>query len=320
MATNLNHEEPVAVSAVMCTRNRPGSVANAVRAVLASDYPSFDMLVVDQSTDDDTGAQLRPIAEEDPRLHYMHVSEAGLSRAYNTGIRNTTGEILVFTDDDCVAPVDWVSKIVAAFDEERDGDLLYGTVVPVEQGSERNLTPMLEIDRPQRMSKQDRHFKVFGMGANFAARRRLFDNIGLFDEVLGGGGPLKSSQDFDLVYRAYKGGAVTLLRPEVLMFHDGRRESEDWPKLLEAYGHGDGGFYTKHVRCRDPYATWLLARKLGEGSAAIVVKTVLQRQVPASRNYLRGVVKGMRASFDWRVDRQHRLYGTRRRGPGKVAA
>src|SRR4051812_49156781 len=102
--------EPLSVSAVMCTRNRAGSVDQAVRMVLANDYPNFDMIVVDQSTDDSTGEQLRPIAEEDPRLTYLHVDEAGLSRAYNTGIRNSTGDVLVFTDDDCVAPVDWISK------------------------------------------------------------------------------------------------------------------------------------------------------------------------------------------------------------------
>ena len=39
--------------------------------------------------------------------------------------------------------------------------------------------------------------------------------IGGFDEVLGGGGPLKSSQDYDLQYRAYVGGVTTTYRPEV---------------------------------------------------------------------------------------------------------
>ena len=36
---------------------------------------------------------------------------AGLSRAYNIGIRETRGEVLAFTDDDCVAPPDWIAAI-----------------------------------------------------------------------------------------------------------------------------------------------------------------------------------------------------------------
>lgn len=302
---------PIAVSAVMCTRNRSQSVGQAVTAVLANEYPTFDMIVVDQSTDDSTGAVLRPIAEADPRLTYLHVNEPGLSRAYNTGIKSTKGDVLVFTDDDCVASTDWISTIVAAFDAEPDGGLLYGQVIPYEEGEGYNLTPMIAIDHPQRMGKKE-GFKVFGMGANFAARRSLFETIGYFDEVLGGGGPLKSSQDFDLVYRVYQGGAITLLRPEVTMRHDGRRESEDWPALMRAYGFGDGAFYTKHVRCRDPYALWIFVKQLAEMSSKAVVKTVLRRK-PWERHYVRGVMSGIRGSFQWNIDRSSRLYTTKKK-------
>ena len=95
----------------------------------------------------------------------------------------------------------------------------------------------------------------------------LFTSIGGFDQVLGGGGPLRSSQDYDLAYRTYKSGSVILLRPEVTLRHDGRREAEDWPALLLNYGTGDGAFYMKHVRCRDPFAAWLLAKVLARSAA-----------------------------------------------------
>lgn len=304
--------DPTPVSAVMCTRNRSHSIAQAVTTVLANDYAAFDMIVVDQSTDDSTGEILRPLAEADPRLTYLYVTEAGLSRAYNTGIKGTSGEVIVFTDDDCVVPNDWITKIVAAFDADQEGDLLYGQVVPYETGEGYGLTPMLVIDKPQRMGKTQDKFRVFGMGANFAARRRLFERVGYFDEILGGGGPLKSSQDFDLVYRVYQGGAITLLRPEVILRHDGRREAEDWPTLLRNYGFGDGAFYTKHVRCRDPYALWLLSKRISTEAAKISVKWLLRRD-PGERHYLRGVFTGIRHSFDWKVDRTRRLYTTPRK-------
>ena len=145
------------------------------------------------------------------------------------------------------------------------------------------------------------------MGANFAARRRLFEKIGGFDVVLGGGGPLRSSQDFDLAYRAYRGGAVILLRPEVTLRHDGRREQEDWPLLLLNYGTGDGAFYTKHVRCRDPLATWLLAKQLTRMTLSNVVKFTRGRD-STGFNYVKGVVTGIRGSFEFEVDRDHRMY------------
>ncbi len=294
------------IDVVICTRNREGSIEAAVRSVLANTGVRFHLTVIDQSTSDATGEILRPIAADDERLKYVHVDEAGLSRAYNTGIRMTSSDVIAFTDDDCLVPTDWVAAIVAAFDAEPDGDLLYGQVLALESGPEAALTPSLVIDKPERLSHKD-GFRVFGMGANYAARRRLFDRIGGFDEVLGGGGPLRSSQDFDLAYRAYRGHAVILLRPEVVLRHDGRREEDDWPTLLLNYGTGDGAFYTKHVRCRDPLALWLLVKQLVLTTVKNVAKFVMRRDAPGF-NYLKGLIAGVRGSFGFDVDRSTRMY------------
>jgi glycosyltransferase involved in cell wall biosynthesis len=294
----------VDVDVVMCTRNREGSIAAAVSSVLANDFPSFRLTVIDQSTSDGTEVALASIAAADPRLRYVHVEEAGLSRAYNTGIRSTTAPTLAFTDDDCIVPMNWIRTIVAAFAEDPEGDLLYGQVVPLVDGD--GFTPSLAIAAPERLSRRD-GFRVFGMGANFAARRRLFDRIGPFDEVLGGGGALKSSQDFDLAYRAYRGGCITLLRPEVIIRHDGHRAPEDWPGLLRNYGIGDGAFYMKHVRCCDPLALRLMTVRFGVGWAKTCARLLIKRG-SGNSPYLRGMAIGMRDSFRFRVDRAERLY------------
>lgn len=295
------------VSAVMCTRNRAHSIAQAVSSVMSNDYPNFALTIIDQSTTNDTELALAPIAAADPRVRYVHTNLAGLSRAYNSGIRATDGEILVFTDDDCIVATDWISSIVAAFESEPEGELLYGQVIAASnEGDDARLTPTLTIDKPERLAKGE-GFRVFGMGANFAARRRLFDRIGFFDEVLGGGGKLRSSQDFDLEYRAYKGGSVILLRPEVTLRHDGKRDAEDWPTLLFNYGAGDGAFYFKHVRCRDLYATGMLLRSLLTPLAKGSVKKVLRRE-GLELAYVKGFVRGMRDSLKFKVDRANRLY------------
>jgi glycosyltransferase involved in cell wall biosynthesis len=294
---------------VICTRNRPDKIGTAVGSVLALDYPDYDVTVIDQSTSDATRLVLEQFGA-DERLRYLHFDEAGLSRAYNNGIRESDGEIIAFTDDDCIVPVDWLTNIVKAFDAERDGELLYGAVEPFESGEGHDLTPLLEVPQEQRLSRRDTRYKVFGMGANFAARRRLFQRVGFFDELLGGGAPLRSSQDYDLAYRTYEAGGVILLRPEVTLRHDGRREVEDWPALLLNYGHGDGAFYMKHTRCGDLLATWLLVRQLCRVTSRFLVKKVIGRR-PNDFNYVRGVIAGARASFKYDVDRRARLYQPR---------
>jgi GT2 family glycosyltransferase len=295
---------------VICTRNRPDKIGQAVDSVLACTYPDFDVTIVDQSTTEATQSVVAPLAERDARLRYFHVDEVGLSRAYNTGVRLTGGHLIAFTDDDCIVPADWLTAIADAFAGDPQADLLYGRVVPLTTEREPELTPYLDIVEPERLSRAD-GFKVFGMGANFAARRRLFEAIGGFDEALGGGGPLRSSQDFDLAYRAYRAGRVIILRPEVSIQHDGRREAVDWPALLRNYGVGDGAFYSKHVRCRDPYALWLLAQKLAVGGSKRLVKRVMRR-ADGRDEYTRGIVQGIRDGLKFDVRCDERLYGERR--------
>ena len=295
------------VSAVICTRNRPHKIGSAVESVLANTYPNFDLTIIDQSANGETEAIARRIGQLDGRLHYQRMTKSGLSRARNLGIASTTGPIIAFTDDDCLVPTNWIEKIVAVFEEQRDGELMYGQVFPAypENGGEE-LTPLLRIDKPERLGRVN-GFRVFGMGANFAARRSLFERAGTFDEVLGAGGLLKSAEDFDLAYRAYRRNAIILLRPDVTVRHDGRREREDWPALLRAYGFGDGAFYSKHVRCRDPFAAWLVTKAFGSLSAKFIIKSALGRR-PAEIHYLSGLVQGVRGGLKLRVDRATLLY------------
>ena len=201
------------------------------------------------------------MAAADSRLRYVHIDEAGLSARVQQGIQRTEGDVLAFTDDDCIVPTDWLRDIVAAFAAEPDGDLLYGQVLPAGHDQRRPPADAVARDRvPERLSQAGR-LQGLRHGRQLRRPPPAVRPAGPFDEVLGGGGPLWSSQDFDLAYRTYKAGGVILLRPEVYVRHDGRREAEDWPALLLAYGSGDGAFYMKHVRCRDPYALWLFSRQ-----------------------------------------------------------
>ncbi|HEX8969444.1 MAG TPA: glycosyltransferase [Chloroflexota bacterium] len=294
------------VSAVICTRNRPDLIGAALSSVLSNTYPSFDVRVIDQSDDGRTGDVVRGFMDRYANLQYLHTPRPGLSRAYNVGIRESSGEILAFTDDDCVAPTDWIESIVKAFENEPDADMLYGQVLrPASLESSSDPLPTLAIPRYRRLSRRD-GFQIYGMGANFAARRRLFERVGLFDEMLGGGGPLKSSQDFDLQYRAYLGGATVLLTPDVNVDHYGVRSHEQWPATMRAYGFGDGAFYFKHVRCGDLFALGLMMRRLGRMAVAEAIRSVRPR--PSQAIYLRSVLDGIRASRQYGVDRTTRLY------------
>lgn len=300
---SMNSSTPISV--VICTVNRPDLIGAAVGSVLANDYPNFSLLVVDQSKDSSTKEALNAYLD-DPRVRYVHTDRVGLSAAYNTGIAQTQAPIMAFTDDDCRAPIGWLSSVAAAFQRHPDVELLYGqTLVAPELRDAPGVVPSVTFAREMKRGKGF-GFHVGAMGANFAMRRTLVDRIGGFDEALGGGGPLRSSQDFDYQYRAYRAGAISVMSPDVWVHHYGVRNDAQWPETLKAYGIGDGAFYLKHVRCRDSKALWMLLTRMVRLFLREARSTVLRR--PVQWTYLRSYFTGMRLGLRYPVDRQRRLY------------
>ncbi len=304
-------------SVIMCTCDRPDTIERAVRSIANQHYASFDLLVVDQSHSDETRHIVERLMEDHANLRYLHLDEVGLSRAYNAGVRHTQGTLLAFTDDDCVAPPEWLATIERSFAAEADTDLIYGQVLMPDELLVREnvegVTPALPIPARRRMNRRE-GFHVFGMGANFAARRTIFDAIGGFDEILGGGGPLKSAQDFDYTYRVFRHGSTILLDPEVVVYHYGFRTLRDWPAVERSYAIGVGGFYFKHVRAGDPYAAWLLTKVLAWSVAREVKRALVSRGQHAAWERVGNVFVGMRESLRFSVDRDRRLYYARQRG------
>jgi hypothetical protein len=208
-----------------------------------------------------------------------------------------------------VAPPNWLAGIIAEFRADAEADLLYGQVLAPAGLANRDIIPQLVIPAARRITARD-GIAVIGMGANFAARRQSLLRIGGFDEALGGGGALRSSQDFDLQYRLLRKAGVSLLAPAVVVEHYGARTQEQWPITLRNYGHGDGAFYMKHVRCGDLLAARLLLRQFVVECGRSVYKPLVRRR-DHSPAYLFGLVRGGLASFRFRVDRRTRLYQLR---------
>jgi GT2 family glycosyltransferase len=178
--------------------------------------------------------------------------------------------------------------------------------LPRELAASAGDVPVLPIARAERLDRWN-GFRIYGMGANYALRRSLFERIGGFDEILGGGGPLRSSQDFDFQFRAYRADAVVLLRPEVVVDHYGLRTPEQWPGTLRAYCIGNAAFYVKHIRCGDGVA----AARLGRAVLQLVARQVrhlVDRSRPSQGEHLRAYLDGARESLRYPIDRVRRLY------------
>jgi glycosyltransferase involved in cell wall biosynthesis len=108
------------VSIVICSRNRLKSLQRyALPSIETIDYPSFEVVIVDDASTDGTREFLQDHQLRQAPLKVVRNKKAkGLCNARNVGIANSSGEIIAFIDDDCAVSTTWINEIVKAYTRE----------------------------------------------------------------------------------------------------------------------------------------------------------------------------------------------------------
>ncbi|MDI1320916.1 MAG: glycosyltransferase [bacterium] len=106
------------VSLVFTARNEGATLGAAVPTMLALDYPDLEFIVINDRSEDDTGAILDKFAAADPRLKVIHVTELtpgwlGKTHGLQLGGEAATGEWILFTDADIHFEPDVLKRAVA---------------------------------------------------------------------------------------------------------------------------------------------------------------------------------------------------------------
>lgn len=112
------------VTVIIVARNEAGSIEQSLRSVLIQNYPPhlMEIILVDDASTDATVSMARNIAQNDSRLKIIqmapHDSETGGRKpaAIAEAIKIADGEIIMTTDADCTAGVNWIRSMVAHFD------------------------------------------------------------------------------------------------------------------------------------------------------------------------------------------------------------
>lgn len=181
------------LSVIICTWNRAALLRQTLEVLATQtgvDPESIEVLVVDNNSSDGTSAVVHDAAAAWPlgRLHYVAEPRQGKQFALNRGIEAAVADLLVFTDDDVIAPRDWLAQIVAAF---RDPalELLGGkTLVAWPNGKPpawyhpQMLAVVAGVDIGDRRLRPP-PADYAPSGSNVAVRRRVFARIGCYSET-----------------------------------------------------------------------------------------------------------------------------------------
>ena len=159
------------VSLVMTTANQGVSIVPVVRSVLALDYPSYEIIIIDQSQSRDTFLALFPLLDL-PHFHYYRLPEQNVARQRNFAVRISRATLVGIIDDQTVLAANWLSEAVAQLRANPQAAMLL-----VDEGPAGH--PTVSYQTVSAFARAE------ATGEQLLMRRRAFHDIGGFDEMVG---------------------------------------------------------------------------------------------------------------------------------------
>jgi len=166
------------VSVIIPVYNGEQYIAQAIKSALSQTYNNVEVLVINDGSTDNTYTKIKPWL---PSVKYVYQENKGLAAARNTGIRNSTGELIGFLDHDDLWLPEKLEIQVNYLLKHKDISLVHSkTEMKYEGNIERIPDPPLSkaIDK----CFKELFFRNQIAGATVLLKKSCLDQIGLFDE------------------------------------------------------------------------------------------------------------------------------------------
>lgn len=177
-------EKDVVVSVIIPVRDDAARLRLCLQALERQDFTEggYEVIVVDNASADDPGS----VAQGFSFVRILHEPRPGADRARNRAIREARGDVLAFTDSDCIPSLDWIRMGVAALRDLDNPGLVAGRIeVRAGRPESPNLAELhdLVLAFPQERCVRRSHY---GATANLFTLQGVFRAVGLFRDDFGG--------------------------------------------------------------------------------------------------------------------------------------
>ena len=223
------------ISVVIPVYNGFDFVTRAIASVLFQEYASIEVIVVNDGSTDGT----RAIAERYAEFTLINQENRGLSVARNVGAARATGEIIAYTDSDCVVDPDWLTYLVYKFTE---GGFVAvgGPNFPPPEESAVAAYVAAAPGGPTHVLLNDEVAEHIP-GCNMAFTRDALAAVGGFEPIFAAAG-----DDVDLCWRLQNDCHVIGFSPAAMVWHFRRNTIRDYLKQQRGYGKAEALLYFKH--------------------------------------------------------------------------
>ena len=207
------------VSVVLCTRNRAALLKQALASLTALQTEGFtyEIVVVDNGSTDDTATVVRATPSQSAAVEYAFEPRPGIATARNRGLATARGQWIAFFDDDQLADPRWLIELLAAAGAQRARCIGGKVELKLPDGCERRLSPVCRMllggtvgtDELRRYT----HRVTPGTG-NLLVHRSVFDEVGRFNEEFN-----QRGEDTDLFLRMLAAGIDGWYTPRAIVHH-----------------------------------------------------------------------------------------------------
>lgn len=241
------------ISVIISTKNRTKELKLCLKTILRNTFTDYEVILVDQSTNDETENMVKKLASR--RIRYRRVKFSGQTKGINVALRMARGDIYVFTDDDYVIPRTWLDTIEKTFKRLPQIDGLSGQVLPYMPTKSRKycVCPALYRSHKERFVTSvgptvHSPDSGFGKGANMSFRKHVIDAIGGFKEWLGPGAKGASAgNETEFIYRALRNKFTLYFLPRLIVYHNRWLTKDESEKLIATKIQGYTAFIAYHM-------------------------------------------------------------------------
>lgn len=170
------------------TTERLEDIKELLESIKAQTYPDIETVLVAERSRE-LYEKVKAIGQEMPNLKVLyHNDEPGISAARNLGVKEASGVIIAFTDDDAILHPQWAEESVKAYASDDRIVGLTGPIIPQWEDPSMTWFPKefywifactyYDWDEPREVRN--------GYGTNISFRREAFENGSLFPTYLGG--------------------------------------------------------------------------------------------------------------------------------------
>jgi glycosyltransferase involved in cell wall biosynthesis len=230
-------------SLIIPTYNRPESLKKCLDSVFASDFNNKDyevIVIIDGNCKKSTYVTALYLKKYRHFKVFNQVPNKGPAAARNFGLKLANGEIIGFTDDDCILPKDWIRKMVEAHQKNKEAAVIGGDTYPPLNS--------MNIVVSQYISNSGIQFKVDGKletlyfpTCNVSIKRSVAEKF-FFNETF----PFPGGEDLEFFWRIYKAGYKLLFDKNITLLHDRSSTLKAFIRQQYIYGRGNLLVYAYH--------------------------------------------------------------------------